>query len=104
MICLTLYLHPAEEYVVLDALRASREVTGFTLTRCEGHGSGDSVDVSGAPADQVVGFVPRMRIEVILETEALDRVLARIQSGLGPTSRGHFAVTPVLRSGPLRPK
>ncbi|MFT5731366.1 MAG: hypothetical protein ACI8WY_000029, partial [Planctomycetota bacterium] len=29
MICLTLYLHPAEEYVVLDALRASREVTGF---------------------------------------------------------------------------
>ncbi len=101
MICLTLYLHPAEEYVVLDALRSFQEISGFTLTRCEGHGSEEFLDGGTPAADLVVGFVPRLRIEVVMEAGALDRLLEQIQAGLGPGSRGHFAVTPVLRSGPL---
>lgn len=101
MNCLTLYLHPAEEYVVIDGLRTSPEVSGFTITRCEGHSTRVSTETGASALDQVVGFVPRMRVEIILRSDAVDRVLGRIQAGLGPESKGHFAVTPVLRSGSL---
>ncbi|QDV05207.1 hypothetical protein Poly30_07030 [Planctomycetes bacterium Poly30] len=101
MNCLTLYLHPAEEYVVIDALRASPEVSGFTLTRCEGHSTRNPSEANANAIDLVVGFVPRMRIEVILPSSAVDPVLGRVQAGLGPDSKGHYAVTPVLRSGSL---
>lgn len=99
--CLTLFLHPAEEYAVIDALRTSPDVSGFTLTRCEGHSAAVSTEGNSSAIDQVVGFVPRMRLEVVLAANAVDRVIERIRAGLGPDSGGHFVVTPVLQGGSL---
>jgi len=101
MNCLTLFLHPSEEFGALDALRASPEVTGFTLTRCEGHGAGPKASLQQSAMDEVVGFVPRIRIEVILPSEAVDSVLERLKSGLGFDGPDHYSVTSVLRMGTL---
>ena len=82
MKCLTLYLHAQATEDALDCLRANPNVSGFTLVRCEGHSLDSSSDWSQAVVDRVVGFVPRVRVEVILESQHVEELLASLQQSL----------------------
>lgn len=102
MKCLTLFVHSSVEHAVVDCLRANERVTGFTLVPCQGHSIATEGDVSLAVQDRVVGYVPRVRIETILEDDILLEVLGKLREcSQGQGSLGFWQVTEVLESGRL---
>lgn len=102
MKCLTLYVHAAVQSDVVDCLRGAPEVTGFTLTECQGHSTSTGKDVFQAARDLVVGFVPRVRIEVVLEDGAVEPLLRRLRACSGKEgTAGAWLVTDVAGFGRL---
>ncbi|MEZ5974881.1 MAG: DUF3240 family protein [Planctomycetota bacterium] len=96
MKCLTLYLHAAAAEDAMNCLRSRPEVSGFTVMRCEGHSTRSEANVELATRDRVVGFVPRVRIEVVLEAAAVTAVLANLEMCLqGAFSQGIWTLTPL---------
>jgi nitrogen regulatory protein P-II 1 len=91
---------PANVYAaVTDRLREIG-IAGFTVTHVEGHGAHTARDAFLSARDRVVGFVPRVRIDVVLEGEAVDGVLsARAGAGTDLSAHGAWWLTPVERSG-----
>ena len=105
MKCLTLFLHAAHENGVVDCLRDAPEVPGFSLSDCRGHSAHTEDDRLSAALDRVEGYVPRVRVEVMLEDEHVEPVLerlARCTHALG-TSRevGAWFVADVTAHGRL---
>jgi len=84
---------------VTDQLRAL-SVPGFTVAHVEGHGAHTAQDTFLSARDRVVGFVPQVRIDVVMDGEMVDVVLAAL-TGAGSELAGHGAwwVCPVERSG-----
>jgi len=102
MKCLTLFLHASAEGDVLDCLRAHPRVSGFTLVACQGHSTSGSGGQEETTMDHVVGFVPRIRIEVILEDDQVQEVLSGLKSCLGDQgSHGIWTISPVQDWGSL---
>jgi nitrogen regulatory protein PII len=102
MKCLTLFVHASLEHELVDRLRADERVTGFTLTPCQGHSTSTEDDPFLATRDRVIGHVPRLRIEIVLEDEIVTSVLEGLRE-CGPpgASLGAWHVTEVLDFGRL---
>jgi nitrogen regulatory protein P-II 1 len=84
---------------VTDRLREIA-ISGFTITHVEGHGAQTARDTFLSARDRVVGFVPRVRIDVVLPEEAVEAVLAALaDTGSELTGHGAWWVSPVERSG-----
>ena len=99
---LTLIVHADSEQTLADTLRGFRTVRGFTFTHVEGHGAQDERDPQFSERDRVVGYTPHVRVDIVLEDEDLDTVLAALQrSSCGVTGRGVYWVTDVMRQGRL---
>ena len=84
---------------VTDLLRESA-VTAFTVTPVEGHGLRAGDDDSQSIRDRVVGFVPEVRIDIILpdaEVASLIESLSRPDAGLA--GHGTFWVLPIEQRG-----
>ena len=93
---LTLIVHADIQQALSDALRSMDAVTGFTFTHVEGHGSQSHHDSSLSVRDLVVGYVPRVRIDIILDDGRIEAVLAALlQFGTGVAGCGVYWVTPV---------
>lgn len=102
MKCLTLYLHSSVEREVLDRLRDLRQVSGFTLTECQGHSTSTADDPFVGTRDRVAGFVPRIRIELVLADEDVEPVLGEIRASLpGERSMGAWTVSDLSEFGRL---
>ena len=102
MKCLTLFVHAALQSEVVDTLRELPEVTGFTLTECQGHSSSTGTEPFQATRDLVVGFVPRVRIDLVLEAGAVETVLGRLRaSGRKEGALGAWSVSEVEDFGRL---
>ncbi len=102
MKCLTLFIHAAVESEVVDCLRGNDDVSGFTLTRCQGHSRSTEQDPFLATRDRVVGFVPRVRIEIVLEDSDVEPTMSRLKSCLSSRGAvGLWIVTDVVDSGRL---
>ena len=102
MKCLTLFVHKSVQSEVVDSLRSAPEVTGFTLIECEGHSTSTEADVFQAARDLVVGFVPRLRIDVILDDAAVEPVLERLRrSSAEANLAGAWLITEVASFGRL---
>ena len=99
---LTLIVHADVEQALADVLRGMDRVTGFTFTRVEGHGPQDSRDPALSARDLVVGYTPHVRVDIVLEDQDVDGVLAALErSHCGMTGRCHYWVTKVERHGRL---
>ena len=99
---LTLIVHADSQQILADALRALDVVSGFTFTHVQGHGAPSQDDASLSAHDRVVGYIPRVRVDIVLEEDKIDIVLAVLgQSGTGIAGRGVYWVTPVERFGSL---
>jgi nitrogen regulatory protein P-II 1 len=99
---LTLIVHAGVQQALADTLRGLKQVTGFTFTAVEGHGPQDGGDASLSARDQVVGYVPHVRVDILLEDRAVETVLKTLQSSsLGLAGRGVYWVTALERQGPL---
>lgn len=100
---LTLIIHTNVQQELADLLRTIDKVPGFTFSHVEGHGSETEKDAFLSARDEVVGYVPRVRFEILLEDVDVDVVLTRLcgkENSLA--GQGAYWVTPVEKGGHLQ--
>lgn len=99
---LTLIIHTNVQQELADLLRTIDKVPGFTLSHVEGHGSEAEKDSFLSARDEVVGYVPRVRFEILLEDSDVDVVLSGLcDKEKNLTGQGAYWVTPVEKGGHL---
>lgn len=99
---LTLIIHTSGQLDMADKLRSLEQVSGFTFSQVEGHGVQVETDPLLSARDKVVGYTPRVRVDVLLADDQVESVLETLRnstSGVG--HRGLFWVTAVEQSGCL---
>lgn len=97
---LTLIVHADIRQALADVLRAFKEVEGFTFTSVEGHGPQDERDPTLSARDRVVGYTPRVRVDIVLNDKDVDKVLNALREGkCGVAGHGIYWVAEVLRQG-----
>ncbi len=98
---LTLVVHAGLEQATTDLLRSIEGIDGFTMTPVEGHGAQAQFDPVLSSRDRVVGYVPRLRIDMLLTESQLGTVLAAFQvpkPGIN-IQQGVYWVTDVVDQG-----
>ena len=84
---LVIIIHTNGQETLSDLLRTLDVVQGFTFTNVEGHSSHSGRDSLLSARDKVVGYVPRVRVDILLEDQDVDRILNSIRTssngGLG---------------------
>ena len=99
---LTLIVYADVKQVLADTLRGLKQVQGFTFTHVEGHGAQDSGDPSLSARDHVVGYVPHVRVDIVLEDKDVAVVLDALRnSQCGLSGRGRYWITAVEGQGLL---
>lgn len=79
MKCLTLIIAASAKRDLADQLRDITGVEGFTILSCEGHSTETQHDVFLSVRDRVVGYVPRIRVDIILEDVQTDGVIKALK-------------------------
>lgn len=98
---LVLVVNSSVLQIVTDELRLLG-VAGFTVSPVEGHGAHTAEDRFLSARDRVVGFVPRVRIDIVLPAEQVGAVLDSLSApdtGLG--EHGTFWISAIDRFGQL---
>ena len=99
---LTLIVHTDAQQKLSDQLRSMNQVSGFTFTHVEGHGAEIEMDGFLAAHDNAVGFIPRIRTDLLLEDADVDSVLQKISGAeMGIQGQGFYWVTPAEKGGHL---
>jgi len=99
---LTLIVHTHAQQALSDLLRSIDQVSGYTFTHVEGHGSEIEKDAFVVAHDQAVGYVPRIRTDLLLEDAQVDSVLEVLsQSQSGIVGQGFYWVTSAEKGGHL---
>ena len=99
MKALILIVNASVQQSVTDHLRAL-EVTGFTVSAVEGHGAHTAEDQFLSARDRVVGYVPRVRVDIVLPSEQLTAVLDSLRApGADFAGHGTFWISPVEAFG-----
>ena len=76
---LTLITHTDAQQALIDQLRGLKQISGFTFSHAEGHGTEIESDAFLAARDTVVGHVPRIRMDILLEAADVDIVLTMLR-------------------------
>lgn len=99
MINLTLLIDVSVKQSLADKLRSLPEVERFIFTHVEEHSHQLEQDPLLSERDKVVGYVPRVRVEILLDQSALDKVRkALCTPECGLVGRCRYWVTPVTES------
>ena len=99
---LVIILHTDVQQDVADLLRGLDQIRGFTFSHAEGHGEHSEDDSFLSARDKVVGYVPQVRVDIMLEDEDVDAVLAAIRSNQGRVvGQGFYWVTSIESRGDL---
>lgn len=93
---LRLNIPPGLEEDVVDLLLTSDEIPGFQSYPIRGHGQVGAMTV----AEQVEGRRKRVQFEIVLETEILEALLAKLKEAL-PVPDIIYWVSPITASGRL---
>jgi nitrogen regulatory protein P-II 1 len=99
---LTLIIHTNAQQDLADRLRGLEQVQGFTFSHVEGHGAHVDQDPFLSSRDKVVGYTPRVRVDILLRDADLDAVLDTLRAARnGVDGQGIYWVTMVEKSGRL---
>lgn len=99
---LTLIIHANVQQDMGDQLHSMEQVSGFTFSHVEGHGSHVESDSLLSARDKVVGYTPRVRVDILLEDNDVNTVLETLRSSThGIENRGIYWVTNVEQNGHL---
>ena len=102
MKCLTLVIHESAKQDLIDYLLDRSDISGFTLSLAEGHSRTTQRNPFETTRDVVLGYVPRARVDVIVDDEVLPAVLGEIcHCDSCVTGRGVWWVTDVQDWGTL---
>lgn len=97
---LVMIIHADARQEIGDRLRGIDRVNGFTVTRVEGHGTQE--EALNSATDNVVGYVPQVRVEILLEDEDVDGVLKVLGAASSVLKgQGVYWIAEVGRSGRL---
>ncbi len=98
---LTIVIHAGVQQALADSLRELEPVQGFTFTHVEGHSHHSEEDPFLSARDKVVGYVPRVRVDVLLAASDVNVVLATLTEQSYLNGQGVYWVTPVEQQGRL---
>ena len=99
---LTLIVSADIKQVLADTLHGLKQTSGFTFTDVEGHGTKIGRDPALSARDDVVGYVPHVRVDILLENDAVSGVLEALRSSqCGLAGRGRYWITEVENQGQL---
>lgn len=102
MKCLSLLVNESTKEEIIEMLQEVEEVNAYTLFTGEGHTKDISINPFENAADEVMGYVPRIRIDLILPKEAVPKVIAKFKTCQSCTGRrGIYWVSPVEEFGTL---
>ena len=97
---LTMIVHTNVQQDMAVLLRTMDQVPGFTFSHVEGHGIEVEDDDFLSARDEVVGYIPRIRTDILLEDADVDGVLARLRDQETKTVyQGIYWVTAVEQGG-----
>ncbi len=99
---LTLIIQTNTQQDLADQLRTMEQVSGFTFIHAEGHGAQAEDDPFLSARDKVVGYTPRVRVDILLQDSDVETVLSTLRSSTqGIEGEGIYWVTAVEQSGQL---
>jgi len=99
---LVMVVHANVQQDLSDRLRAIEHVRGFTFSHVEGHSTHTGQDRTLSPRDKVVGYVPRVRVDIMLEEADVEPVLKALRcADCGIAGNGVYWVTEVEEYGRL---
>lgn len=99
---LTLIVHTNAQPDLADQLRCMEQVQGFTFSHAEGHGVQIENDPFLSARDKVVGYTPRIRVDILLQDSDLDTVLDHLRNAkYGIQNQNIYWVTAVEKNGRL---
>lgn len=97
---LVMIVHANVQQDLADCLRTLGQVQGFTFCHAEGHGSQVEQDPFLSARDRVVGYVPRVRVDVLLDDVDVDAVISALgASDCGVAGQGMYWVLPAEKCG-----
>lgn len=90
------YVEPGKLDAIRDAL-LDAGVDGMSVSEIKGFGRERGVDETGAPSPAGVRFLPKLKIEIVMEEEMVDEAIHRIQrlARAGTVGEGKVFVLPV---------
>lgn len=94
-------IHAGVQQALADTLRTLEQVQGFTFTHVEGHSDHSEADTFLSARDRVVGYVPRVRLDLLLADADVSAVLAALLAEGSFTGQGIYWVSPVEQMGRL---
>ena len=86
MKCLSLVINESSKREIVELMRRLPEVDGYTIFHGEGHYSG-TIQPFESAHDEVLGYVPRIRIDVFLKEADVEKVINQIKTCASCTSR-----------------
>ncbi len=99
---LTLIIHTNAQQDVADQLRSISQVSGFTFSHVEGHGVQAESDPFLSARDKVVGYTPRVRVDILLQDNDVGTVLDTLRNASSHVEgHGIYWVTGVEKHGRL---
>lgn len=99
---LILIVHSTSQQDVADLLRSLTQIEGFTFSHVEGHGVQEVHDPFLSARDKVVGYVPRTRVDILLDDSHVETVLESVRAlSQGGSELGIFWVIDAHNSGRL---
>ena len=99
---LSLIIHTNTQQDLADQLRSMGQLSGFTFSHVEGHGVQAESDPFLSARDKVVGFVPRVRVDILLKDHDVDTVLDTLRGAIyGIEGQSIYWVTAVEQNGRL---
>ena len=102
MINLTLLADASTKQALADVLRSIPEVERFFFTSVEEHSHQLEHDELLSERDRVVGYVPRIRVDILLDAASLSQVRNALgSSSCGLSGQCRYWVTPVSETGGL---
>jgi nitrogen regulatory protein P-II 1 len=99
---LVIIIHSDVQLALADQLRGLGQVEDFTFAHVEGHFAQAEDDAALSARDKVVGYTPRVRVDILLEDADVLDVLEAIQRNAhGVAGHGMFWVADVSQHGAL---
>ena len=99
---LVLIVQSNRQQDLADLLRNLAQIQGFTFSHVEGHDGQEAREPFLSARDKVVGYVPRIRVDILLDDTHVEEVLASVRAmSKNRRKLGVFWVSDVQSSGQL---
>ncbi len=98
---LKLIVHKSCQQELSDKLKTSGCADNFTFTHVEGHGIPEENNPTLSIEDLVVGYIPKISVDILVDESKLKNLLDTVQSIKGVKGQGVYWVVSADRFGEL---